>query len=316
MLTHRRAPRFARAIVPLWAGLLALLAQSGWSQDPAAPPADQIRIVFVGDTLVEREVLGGHWETEIRRRLPGQSVFIRNRGYSADTPAGLSRSSFDPPAKGKERLLAQLRELRPTLVVIGYGMSFSLEHPFDEPEGVAPLVTSLKELLTVVEDELGAQAVILTPTAHTDVGLVPERVRRAHNARLAEIARQLEHLAGDRRGFVDLFSATASGETTDQPLSDNGIHLNEAGYAAVARRVADAIAPPHPQAVDGPRQATLRGAIQRKNELDFHRWRPQNWTYLYGFRKHEQGQNAAEVARLDPLIEQADAAITPLTQPE
>ena len=24
----------------------------------------------------------------------------------------------------------------------------------------------------------------------------------------------------------------------------------------------------------------------------FHRWRPQNETYLFGFRKHEQGKNA------------------------
>ena len=40
----------------------------------------------------------------------------------------------------------------------------------------------------------------------------------------------------------------------------------------------------------------------RKNELYFHRWRPQNITYLFGFRKHEQGNNAAEIAEFDPLI--------------
>ena len=43
-----------------------------------------------------------------------------------------------------------------------------------------------------------------------------------------------------------------------------------------------------------------------KNELFFHRWRPANSTYLFGFRKHEQGQNAKEIPEFDPLIEAAD----------
>lgn len=42
--------------------------------------------------------------------------------------------------------------------------------------------------------------------------------------------------------------------------------------------------------------------LVRKNELHFHQWRPQNITYLFGFRKHEQGNNAAEIAEYDPLI--------------
>lgn len=47
----------------------------------------------------------------------------------------------------------------------------------------------------------------------------------------------------------------------------------------------------------------LRTLIVRKNELYFHRWRPQNITYLFGFRKHEQGNNASEIAMFDPLID-------------
>jgi hypothetical protein len=47
----------------------------------------------------------------------------------------------------------------------------------------------------------------------------------------------------------------------------------------------------------------------RKDELFFNRWRPQNETYLFGFRKHEQGQNAREIPMFDPLIEAADKRI-------
>ena len=56
----------------------------------------------------------------------------------------------------------------------------------------------------------------------------------------------------------------------------------------------------------------LRSAIRKKNELYFYRWRPQNETYLFGFRKHEQGKNAREVAEFDPLVAAAEAEIDKL----
>lgn len=59
----------------------------------------------------------------------------------------------------------------------------------------------------------------------------------------------------------------------------------------------------------------LLDAIRRKNELYFHRWRPQNVTYLFLFRKHEQGQNAAEIPQFDPLIEAAEQEIATLRAP-
>jgi hypothetical protein len=59
----------------------------------------------------------------------------------------------------------------------------------------------------------------------------------------------------------------------------------------------------------------LRALINRKNELYFHRWRPQNETYLFGFRKHEQGNNAVEIPQLDPLIAELEAEINVLKKP-
>lgn len=59
----------------------------------------------------------------------------------------------------------------------------------------------------------------------------------------------------------------------------------------------------------------LRKAINAKNLMYFHRWRPQNETYLFGFRKHEQGKNAAELAAFDPLIAAEEKEITRLSQP-
>ena len=55
----------------------------------------------------------------------------------------------------------------------------------------------------------------------------------------------------------------------------------------------------------------LRAAIIGKNRLYFYRWRPQNETYLFGFRKHEQGKNAREIPQFDPLVEPSREARSP-----
>jgi lysophospholipase L1-like esterase len=59
----------------------------------------------------------------------------------------------------------------------------------------------------------------------------------------------------------------------------------------------------------------LRQTIRDKNELYFYRWRPQNETYLFGFRKHEQGKNAKEIAEFDPLVGEKEKLIWELNKP-
>jgi hypothetical protein len=60
----------------------------------------------------------------------------------------------------------------------------------------------------------------------------------------------------------------------------------------------------------------LRQTINTKNELWFHRHRPQNETYLFLFRKHEQGRNAVEIPQFDPLIEAQEKTIAELARPK
>ena len=60
----------------------------------------------------------------------------------------------------------------------------------------------------------------------------------------------------------------------------------------------------------------LRQAIIKKNELYFHRWRPANTTYLFGFRKHEQGNNASEIPEFDPLVAESERLIAELRHPK
>ena len=59
----------------------------------------------------------------------------------------------------------------------------------------------------------------------------------------------------------------------------------------------------------------LRLAIVEKNRLYFYRWRPQNETYLFGFRKYEQGKNSVEIPQFDPLIVKQEEEIAKLRVP-
>jgi lysophospholipase L1-like esterase len=59
----------------------------------------------------------------------------------------------------------------------------------------------------------------------------------------------------------------------------------------------------------------LRRTVVAKNREYFYRWRPQNETYLFGFRKHEQGNNAAEVPLFDPIVEKLEKEIAKLRVP-
>ena len=84
----------------------------------------------------------------------------------------------------------------------------------------------------------------------------------------------------------------------------NGITLTEGDYQTVAPAVVQSLGLPQDAAALSSAQSNvaLTKAILEKNRLFFYRWRPQNETYLFGFRKHEQGNNGVEIPMFDPLV--------------
>lgn len=113
-----------------------------------------------------------------------------------------------------------------------------------------------------------------------------------------------ERPAVDRR-VLRIFDLPAGGYL----LKIDGEQVAAADASGWARGVEIAAGPEFHQA------EKLRRAIVAKNELYFHRWRPQNITYLTGFRKHEQGNNAIEIPQFDPLVEARENEIRTLSQP-
>ncbi len=257
------------------------------------------RVVFVGNTLIEREQLYGWWELALTRRFADQKIVFRNLGWSGDTVFGHSRAGFGRVEDGFKHLVDHTLALKPTAIFLAYGTNES----FDGPEGLPRFTAGLNRLLDRLEPSK-ARFVLLSPLRQADMGRpLPDPTQINRNLRLyadaiAEVAKKRNH------HFIDLFELL--GDLAKEPgITDNGIHLTDAGYRWSANKLLQAL---ELKPVSGENER-LRRLIIDKNELYFHRWRPQNVTYLFGFRKHEQGQNAREIPQFDPLIEAKEQAI-------
>ena len=339
----------------------------------AEPPFEILagdRVLFLGDVLLEREGTYGYLETRMHEQFADRSFTVRNLSFAGDTPLGVSRASFDPPAKGWERLREQLDLVQPTVVFLGYGMAASLQELTDKsgdaslnPDparyGAEPMSAArFKKELASLMDEIvkhappqapggapdpgaaaggspgargsaspakpaptgvpggspgtalgssappGVRFVLLSPIRHEDLRAtrlgLPDPAE--HNKLLAEYSKAIEELAKERGAFQisDLRFQIEKG-----PITDNGIHPSVSGYPTWADGTAKALGW-EPNLKSSP---ALRAAVIRKNELFFHRWRPANWTYIFGFRKGEQGRNAKEMPMFDPLIAEVEAEI-------
>ncbi|MEY4307030.1 MAG: hypothetical protein RJA95_398, partial [Verrucomicrobiota bacterium] len=261
--------------------------------------------------------------------FPGKKFAVRNLGYSGDTPLGASRASFDPVAKGVDRLKEQLEVVKPTVAIIGYGMAASLEEltyrqndpalnpdpalygTEHTPARLKREVTQLMDLITQHSPGGKVRFVILGPIAHEDLrgsrpGL-PDPA--AHNQLLAAYGRSLAELAAEKQIPFVAAEWKPHGIALDLG-TDNGIHLTERGYRALSEGVAAQLGwSVNKAGWDKPAASAqaLRASVLRKNSLFFHRSRPANYTYIFGFRSREQGRNAVEIPKFDPLIDTAEA---------
>jgi hypothetical protein len=128
---------------------------------------------------------------------------------------------------------------------------------------------------------------------------------------LAKYADAVRQLASRRDApVVDLFAL----DLPSAKLTENGMHFGPDGYAAIAQAVRKQLKL-EPRGLTSVQEEQIRQQIVEKNMLFFHRWRPQNITYLTGFRKHEQGNNAVEIAQFDPLVEQIEMKVNELKKP-
>ncbi|MEW4487925.1 GDSL-type esterase/lipase family protein [Thalassoglobus sp. JC818] len=265
-------------------------------------------VVSIGNTLIEREQEYGDWELELTRRLSGQNIRFRNLGWSGDTVWAESRGIFDPPKVGYERLIELAKELKPNVIVFGYG-------GVESEGGIDALPAFIKQYEQLVNDvansEIECLHLLPIPLEESSFPVQNSEAKnfiQQANQNIQLYADAIRKFAESRGEAVIDLTAALNHRPADQQWRDNGLHLNATGYQKTASAFVDAFGLEDQEPVGDAEE--LRALIRRKNELFFHRWRPQNITYLTGFRKHEQGQNAVEIAQFDPLIAEVESQIS------
>ncbi len=350
---------------------------------------DGDRVLFLGNTVIEREQRYGYWESALTTRYADKDIVFRNLGWSGDTVFGEARARFGSQSDGFDHLEVHVHAARPSVIICNYGSNAI----FAGKSGLDSFVSGYEKLLDALETT-GASIVLMAPFNHEPYNgklLTPD-----YNANREYYVRVIKLLA-EGRGchFMEMDT------TSDVPLTDNGVHLTETGYGITASAfevalnlparapvevkltggnitgdgaiVSGAITPeeiklkltpamlpatpsnrlgltksPHLKVTgleqgnyemlvdDHPAKdltaeqlaagiqlesldqqaSALVAAIRAKNELYFHRWRPQNETYLFLFRKHEQGNNAVEIPMFDPLVADIEKRIAELRKPK
>ena len=182
----------------------------------------------MGNTFFERDLKYNHLETALAVRWPGRNVTFRNLGWDGDTVWGDARAQFGSAADGFNSLSKHVADLKPTVIVVAYGMSES----FAGAGGVDALRPRSSTRCSTCSRRTQARIVLLSPLRHEDLAR-PLPDPADHNRDLRLYVDAIAKVAGRRNhDFVNLFDLAGSKE---QPLTQNGIHLNDLGYS---RRVA------------------------------------------------------------------------------
>lgn len=286
------------------------------------------KIVFLGNTLAERETYFGHIETRLHARFPKHKLVVRNLGWSADT-INLRLRSLDFQDHGHT-----LRDENPDVIFAFFGFNES----FAGPAGVETFKADLKNFLadlqqlkypvTTIEGGLDGKKphpraeepapekaptiVLFSPTAAEDLGDPHLPKADDLNKNLALYTEAMNQVAGEAGvTFVDLFSPTKQAFPLQGDHSTiNGVHLNDHGYAGIAGLISHALFGGDAQ-IDRDRYETLRREVNEKSRQFWFDYRAVNGYYIYGGRKEPFGvvNFPAEFAKLRNMVKVRDERV-------
>lgn len=267
---------------------------------------DGERVLLIGNTLIEREQEYGAWEAQMTVAASPKKLTFRNLGWSADTVWGESRGMFDPPEVGYQRLLELVKELKPTTIFLGYGAVESQAGPAGLEKFKSQYLKLRQDLSATGARFIHVAPLFLEAAAYPTAATEVKQFVATANENIDLYAGVIQQIAAESGELFIDFRPEQRKKGQETLWTENGVHLSQAGYQATAKILVKALGG-EPTSGD---HSQLKKLIHRKNEQFFHRWRPQNFTYLFGFRKHEQGQNAVEIAEFDPIIEKLEKQIT------
>lgn len=260
-------------------------------------------ISLIGNTLADRMQHDGWLETYLASRYPTHDLVVRNLGFSGDElTLRLRSSAFGSP---DDWLRANKTDV--VFAFFGYNESFA------DREGLKRFKTDLAGYLKHLQGQkyngkAAPRIVLFSPIAHEQQADPNLPDGKENNRRIAlYTAAMAEVAAANKVSFVDLYRPTLTVyPTAKQPLTINGIHLNEAGNEAVARIIDGTLFAGKPA---GKRDArtleALRRAVIDKDFYWFNRYRTVDGYSIFGGRadlRFVEGQTNREVMQREMLV--------------
>jgi putative heme-binding domain-containing protein len=309
--------RIATGMVPTLAWMLAVVALANPAHAAAAEWKVQAgdHLCFVGNTLAERMQHHGWLETLLHSRFTEQRLVVRNLGFSGDEiTLRLRSANFGSPDDHLNQLQADT-----VFLFFGYNESFAGD------AGVEKFQADLRGMVEHMRSqkyngESAPQLVLFSPIAHESLGNPNLPDGSQNNARLQRYTAAMAQVAAALEvTFVDLFKASQElYAESDEPLTDNGIHLNERGDRLLAAMIEKSLFPAGPAIKrDATQLERLHAAVLDKNFYWFHRYRTTDGYSIYGGRadlKFVDGQTnrvvmQREMEVLDAMTAHRDAKI-------
>lgn len=268
-------------------------------------------LVFAGQTNLVREQKAGELESVLATAYAKQQPVFRHMSWEGDTVYDQWRDLNFGSWK------AQLDAAGASIVVAQFGQV----EAFDGQAKLPQFISAYHRLI----DQFMARTprlVLLSPLPFEKpvASHAPDLTLR--NPDVAAYTNAVRDIAKQRGAvFVDLFTPLSKRDAALPRLTDNGLHLNEAGLREVAKITAQQLGASFSEADD---LAPLRSAIVEKNRLWFDCWRPANWSFVYGDRVTQMfGKPAGDEPSLresfearKPLIAKLDTNIQAIARGE
>lgn len=281
-------------------------------------PGDHISII--GNTLADRMQHDGWLETLLQSRFAKHNLVVRDLGFSGDElNLRLRSANFGSPD-----YWLGVNKSDVVFAFFGYNESFG---------GSAGLNKFAQELNSFIQHTLDKKyneknppkLVLFSPIAHENLkdrnlsdGVDNNKRIELYTAAMADVAKSKGIV------FVDLFRPTREqyGKSS-QPLTINGIHLNENGNRFVAETIDNALFSNAPAAKrETEAMEKLRQAVLDKNFFWFNRYRTTDGYSIYGGRadlKFVEGQTnrvvmQREMEVLDVMTANRDQRIWAVAQ--
>ena len=263
-------------------------------------------LVLIGNTLGERMQHDGWFETLLHRRFPKHELVVRNLCFSADAvtrwfgdePPARLHNAEDQVSEGVTTRLRSAdfgssdqwlhsQQADVVFAFFGFNESFAGEKGIERFKKA--LTRFVKHTLSQqYHEKRNPQLVLFSPIAHENLhdrnlpdGQENNRRLKLYTEAMAEVAAQC-HVR-----FVNLFEPSGRFyETSEKPLTINGIHLTSEGNRQLAVAMDEALSDKRAEAIDWTQLEKLREAVLDKNFYWFHRYRTTDGYNVFGGRSH------------------------------